>query len=40
MTKEGDFYIDTDQEWPFILKGDILIIGDNKTWKQVLVKEH
>ena len=33
------WYIDTDQERPFILKGDTLIIGDNKTWKRVLVKE-
>jgi len=33
------WYIDTDQQRPFILKGDTLIIGDNKTWKRVLVKE-
>ncbi|ULQ53363.1 lipocalin-like domain-containing protein [Flavihumibacter fluvii] len=33
------WYIDTDQRRPFILKGDTLIIGDNKTWKRVLVKE-
>jgi hypothetical protein len=33
------WYIDTDQPRPFILKGDTLIIGDNKTWKRVLVKE-
>jgi Lipocalin-like domain len=32
------YYIDTDQQRPFILKGDTLIIGDNKTWKRVLVK--
>ncbi len=32
------WYIDTDQQRPFILKGDTLIIGDNKTWKRVLVK--
>ena len=31
-------YIDTDQPRPFILRGDTLIIGDNKTWKRVLVK--
>jgi hypothetical protein len=33
------WYIDTDQQRPFILKGDTLIIGDNKTWKRVLVRE-
>lgn len=33
------WYIDTDQPRPFMLKGDTLIIGDNKTWKRVLVKE-
>lgn len=33
------WYIDTDQPRPYILKGDTLIIGDNKTWKRVLVKE-
>lgn len=27
------FDINTDQPRPFILKGDTLIIGDNKTWK-------
>ena len=32
------WYIDTDQPRPFLLKGDTLIIGDNKTWKRVLVK--
>lgn len=32
------WYIDTDQERPFSIKGDTLIIGDNKTWKRVLVK--
>jgi len=26
------------QERPFILKGDTLILSDNKTWKRVLVK--
>ena len=31
-------YIDTDQPRPFMLKGDTLIIGNNKTWKRVLVK--
>jgi Lipocalin-like domain len=33
------WYIDTDQQRPFILKGDTLVIGDSKTWKRVLVKE-
>ena len=32
------YYIDTDQPRPFTFKGDTLIIGDNKTWKRVLVK--
>jgi hypothetical protein len=32
------WYIDTDEPRPFILKGDTLIIGDNKTWKRVLVR--
>ena len=32
------WYVDTDQPRPFILKGDSLIIGDNKTWKRVLIK--
>ncbi|MFT3703132.1 MAG: lipocalin-like domain-containing protein [Agriterribacter sp.] len=32
------WYIDTDQPRQFVLKGDTLIIGDNKTWKRVLVK--
>jgi hypothetical protein len=32
------FYIDTDQRRPFIIKGDTLIIGDNRTWKRVLVR--
>jgi Lipocalin-like domain len=32
------YYIDTDQRRPFTLKGDSLIIGDNKTWRRVLVK--
>ena len=31
-------YIDTDQPRPFILMGDTLIIGDNKTWKRVLIR--
>ena len=31
-------YIDTDQPRPFMLKGDTLIIGNNKTWKRVLVR--
>lgn len=34
------WYIDTDQPRPFIVKGtDTIIIGDNKTWKRILVKE-
>ncbi len=33
------WYTDTDQPRPFILKSDTLVIGDNKTWKRVLVKE-
>jgi hypothetical protein len=33
------WFINTDQQRPFTLKGDTLIIGDNKTWKRVLVKE-
>jgi len=32
------WYIDTDQPRPFMLKGDTLIIGDNKTWRRVLVR--
>ena len=32
------WYIDTDQQRQFVLKGDTLIIGDGKTWKRVLVK--
>lgn len=32
------WYIDTDQPRPFILKDDTLMIGDNKTWKRVLVR--
>jgi Lipocalin-like domain len=32
------YYIDTDQKRPFTLKGDTLTIGDNKTWKRVLIK--
>ncbi len=32
------WYTDTDQPRPFILKDDTLIIGDNKTWKRVLVR--
>ncbi|MFT3934779.1 MAG: lipocalin-like domain-containing protein [Chitinophagaceae bacterium] len=32
------WYIDTDQQRPFTFKGDTLIIGDNKTWKRVLVR--
>ena len=31
------YYIDSDQRRPFTFKGDTLIIGDNKTWKRVLV---
>ena len=32
------WYIGTDQQRPFILNGDTLIIGDNKTWKRILIK--
>lgn len=32
------WYVDTDQPRPFMLKGDTLVIGDNKTWKRILVK--
>ena len=32
------FYIGTDQPRPFTLNNDTLIIGDNKTWRRVLVK--
>jgi len=32
------WYIDTDQPRPFIIKGDTVIIGDNKTWRRVLVR--
>jgi len=32
------WFIGTDQPRPFILRGDTLIIGDNKTWRRVLVK--
>ena len=32
------YYIDTDQKRPFTLNGDTLIIGDNRTWKRVLVR--
>ncbi len=32
------WYIDTDQPRPFSFHGDTLIIGDNKTWKRVLIK--
>lgn len=32
------WFVGTDQPRPFILKKDTLIIGDNKTWKRVLVK--
>jgi len=32
------WYIDTDQPRPFTLKGDTLTIGNNKTWKRVLVR--
>ena len=31
-------YINTDQPRPIILTSDTLIIGDNKTWKRVLIK--
>lgn len=32
------WYIDTDQPRRFQLNGDTLIIGDNKTWRRVLVR--
>lgn len=32
------WFVGTDQPRPFILKADTLIIGDNKTWKRVLIK--
>jgi hypothetical protein len=32
------WYIDTDQPRQFTIKGDTVIIGDNKTWRRVLVK--
>lgn len=32
------WYIDTDQPRPFTLKGDTLIISNNKTFKRVLVR--
>lgn len=32
------WYIDTDQPRQFIIKGDTVIIGDDKTWRRVLVK--
>lgn len=32
------FYIGTNEPRPFILKNDTLIIGDNKTWRRVLVR--
>ena len=31
-------YIDTDQRRPFTIRADTLTIGDNKTWRRVLVK--
>lgn len=32
------WYFDTDQQRPFIIKGDTLIITNNKTWKRVLLR--
>ena len=32
------WYFETDQQRPFIIKGDTLIITNNKTWKRVLVR--
>jgi hypothetical protein len=32
------WYIDTDQPRPFTIKGDTVIIGNNKTWRRVLVR--
>ena len=31
-------YINSDQRRPYILKNDTLVIGDNKTWKRVLIR--
>ena len=33
------WYIGTEQRRPFILKGDTIIIGNNKTWRRVIVRE-
>lgn len=32
------WFVGTDQPRPFLLRGDTLIIGDNRTWKRVLIK--
>jgi hypothetical protein len=32
------WYYDTDQQRPFVIRGDTLIITNNKTWKRVLVR--
>ena len=32
------WFVDTDQQRPFIFKGDTLIISDNKTYRHVLIK--
>lgn len=32
------WYIDTDQPRQFTIKGDTVIIGNNKTWRRVLVR--
>jgi hypothetical protein len=31
-------FTDTDQPRPFVLSGDTLVIGDQTTWKRVLVR--
>lgn len=32
------FYTDTDQLRPFLFRGDTLVIGDDITWKRVMVR--
>lgn len=32
------WFVETDQPRPFSFKGDTLVIGDNKTWRRVLIK--
>ena len=31
-------YINSDEPRPYILKNDTLLIGDNKTWKRILIR--